>query len=114
MDGNIIFKFSIVLLTMPLTRFLFAAHFCKKRAKKFRREYFKNYTSKKADFFAKDGEGKSLQKTKIKKNCKIVNVSFLQHTVVFKLRVILFGVKAAWYFYYGKCSQAVWVLPNFE
>ena len=26
--------------------------------------------------------------------------------LVFKLIVILFGVKAAWYFYYGKCSLA--------
>ena len=28
--------------------------------------------------------------------------------LVFKLIVILFGVKA-WYFYYGKCSLAVWL-----
>ena len=31
----------------------------------------------------------------------------------FKLRAILFGVKAARYFYYGKCYLAVWVMPNF-
>ena len=28
--------------------------------------------------------------------------------LVFQLTIILFGVKA-WYFYYGKCSLAVWV-----
>ena len=28
--------------------------------------------------------------------------------LVFQLTIILFGVKA-WYFYYGKCSLAVWL-----
>ena len=29
--------------------------------------------------------------------------------LVFKLIVIVYGVKAAWYFYCGKCSFAVWL-----
>ena len=33
----------------------------------------------------------------------------LNFFLVFKLIVILFGVKTLWYFYYGKCSLAVWL-----
>ena len=80
MDGNIIFKvlivrISIVLLTMPLTRFLFAAHFRKKQAKKFKREYLKNYTSLKANFVLQKMEKEKVSK-KRKKKCKIFDVSF--------------------------------------
>ena len=32
--------------------------------------------------------------------------------LVFKLIVIVFGVKAAWYFYYGKCFLATWLCQN--
>ena len=63
-------RISIVLLTMPLTRFLFAAHFCQKQAKKFKREYLKATGARTLVFFAKDGERKSLQKKTIKKIVK--------------------------------------------
>ena len=34
---------------------------------------------------------------------------FLFIFLVFQLTIILFGDKTAWYFYYGKCSLAVWL-----
>ena len=67
---------------MPHTSFFFAAHFFQKyKQKSSSANTSKTTPARKFIFFAKDGEGKSLQKKKIRKNCKIFDISFLQHTV---------------------------------
>ena len=68
--------------TMPLTRFLFAAHFCKKTSKKSSSANISKTTpARNLIFFCKRRRRKESSKKENKKNCKIFDVSFLQHTV---------------------------------
>ena len=85
MDGNIIFKFSIVrisivLLTMPLTHSFSQHIFAKNKQKSSSANISKTTPARKVIFFCKRWRRKKSPK-KETKNCKFFDVSFLQHTV---------------------------------
>ena len=72
-------RISIVSLTMPLTHFLFAAHFRNK--KNFKRNNSKTTPARKLILFLQKTKQEKVFKKEIKKNCKIFDGSFLQHAV---------------------------------